>query len=53
MAVITALCHREEQPHDVVNGGAREHRTIRRSGPVTGASMVGRYDRLQDFRNIP
>jgi|GEM_PF-4961881 len=40
MAVIMAPGHREEQPHDV-SGGSREHRTVRRSGPVTGASMVG------------
>ena len=33
--------HREKQTHDV-SGGAREHRTMRRSGPVTGANMVGR-----------
>ena len=31
---------REKQPHDV-SGGAREHRTMRRSGPVNGVSMVG------------
>lgn len=40
MAVIMAPGNREKQPHDV-SGGAREHRTMRRSGPVTGASMVG------------
>jgi hypothetical protein len=27
MTVITALGHREEQPHDV-SGGAQEHRTV-------------------------
>jgi len=32
---------REKQPY-AVNGGAREHRTEGRSGPVTGANMVGR-----------
>jgi len=36
-----APADREKQPHDV-SGGAREPRTIRRSGPATGASMVGR-----------
>jgi len=39
MAVIMAPGNREKQPHDV-SGGAREHRTVRRSGPVTGANMV-------------
>jgi len=39
MAFIMAPGHREKQPHDV-SGGAREHRTMRRSGPVTRANMV-------------
>ncbi len=34
---------REKQPLDV-SGGVREHRTIRRSGPATGASMAGRRE---------
>jgi len=45
MAVTTAPGHCEKQPHDV-SGGAREHRTIRRSGPVTGVRMVGRPNGL-------
>jgi len=40
MAVVVAPGYREKQPHDV-SGGAREHRTMRRSGLVTGANMVG------------
>jgi len=41
MAVIIAKEIPEKQPHDE-NGGIREHQTVRRSGPVTGVSMVWR-----------
>jgi len=41
-----AMINREKQPYDV-SEGAWEHRTIRRSEPVTGANMVGRL-----FSNI-
>jgi hypothetical protein len=43
MAVTMNTQNREKQPHDV-SGGVREHRTMRRSGPVTGANMVGRRE---------
>jgi len=36
-----ATKRREKQLLDV-SGGVREHRTTGRSGPVTGANMVGR-----------
>jgi len=50
MAVIRNPGQREKLPHDV-SGGAREHQTMRRSGPVTERTRWGLSYSIQFLSN--